>query len=224
MLYEYGILTVPQYICTTIPQRFKFNKTDIFLKPLVERGSSLQSSGRGCTAVVLVMRCITSVWVTVCSSWNTTARVSPTQPSMLTKSMFTLKCTAQILNKLLIMSIHLVCRYGVCLIGVKREDNKSILLNPGPRHILAASDTCYYINITKEENSAFIFRQEADQGKGRGHCDILNSPSGLPVHSIIASMGEREIETRTSLERFRSTNILILYRNGCLGFSKHKSH
>uniref|UniRef100_A0A672MZU6 Potassium sodium-activated channel subfamily T member 1 n=1 Tax=Sinocyclocheilus grahami TaxID=75366 RepID=A0A672MZU6_SINGR len=86
-------------------------------------------------------------------------------------------------------AFHAHKKYGVCLIGVKREDNKSILLNPGPRHIMSASDTCYYINITKEENSAFIFRQEEDQGKGRGHCDILNSPSGLPVHSIIASMG-----------------------------------
>ncbi|XP_051734671.1 potassium channel subfamily T member 1 isoform X1 [Ctenopharyngodon idella] len=86
-------------------------------------------------------------------------------------------------------AFHAHKKYGVCMIGVKREDNKSILLNPGPRHIMSASDTCYYINITKEENSAFIFRQEEDQGKGRGHCDILNSPSGLPVHSIIASMG-----------------------------------
>uniref|UniRef100_A0A8C1UC04 Potassium channel, subfamily T, member 1 n=1 Tax=Cyprinus carpio TaxID=7962 RepID=A0A8C1UC04_CYPCA len=85
-------------------------------------------------------------------------------------------------------AFHAHKKYGVCLIGVKREDIKSILLNPGPRHIMSASDTCYYINITKEENSAFIFRQEEDQGKGRGHCDILNSPSGLPVHSIIASM------------------------------------
>uniref|UniRef100_A0A8C1UEI7 Potassium channel, subfamily T, member 1 n=1 Tax=Cyprinus carpio TaxID=7962 RepID=A0A8C1UEI7_CYPCA len=87
-------------------------------------------------------------------------------------------------------AFHAHKKYGVCLIGVKREDIKSILLNPGPRHIMSASDTCYYINITKEENSAFIFRQEEDQGKGRGHCDILNSPSGLPVHSIIASMGD----------------------------------
>ncbi|KTF76001.1 hypothetical protein cypCar_00038067, partial [Cyprinus carpio] len=86
-------------------------------------------------------------------------------------------------------AFHAHKKYGVCLIGVKREDDKSILLNPGPRHIMSASDTCYYINITKEENSAFILRQEEDQGKGRGHWDILNSPSGLPVHSIIASMG-----------------------------------
>uniref|UniRef100_A0A803T1X7 RCK N-terminal domain-containing protein n=1 Tax=Anolis carolinensis TaxID=28377 RepID=A0A803T1X7_ANOCA len=81
-------------------------------------------------------------------------------------------------------------RYGVCLMGVRREDNKSILLNPGPRHIMTASDTCFYINITKEENSAFIFKQEEKQKKkgfsGRG---IYDGPSRLPVHSIIASMG-----------------------------------
>lgn len=118
-----------------------------------------------------------------------------------------------------------VCRYGVCMIGVKREDNKSILLNPGPRHIMSASDTCYYINITKEENSAFIFRQEEDQGRGRGHCDILNSPSGLPVHSIIASMGEREcIEDRQEVVRGSVYNSLIVYRNGCHGFPEHQSH
>lgn len=56
---------------------------------------------------------------------------------------------------------------------------------------MAASDTCFYINITKEENSAFIFKQEEKQKKkgfaGRGSYD---GPSRLPVHSIIASMGE----------------------------------
>lgn len=86
---------------------------------------------------------------------------------------------------------HSPRRYGVCLIGIRREENKSILLNPGPRHIMAASDTCFYINITKEENSAFIFKQEEKQKKkgfaGRGTYD---GPSRLPVHSIIASMGE----------------------------------
>ena len=33
---------------------------------------------------------------------------------------------------------------------------ETILLNPGPRHIMKASDTCYYMSITKEENSAFV--------------------------------------------------------------------
>lgn len=79
----------------------------------------------------------------------------------------------------------------MCLIGLKREDNKSILLNPGPRHILAASDTCFYINITKEENSAFIFKQEEKQKRrGLSGQAPYEGPSRLPVHSIIASVGE----------------------------------
>lgn len=82
----------------------------------------------------------------------------------------------------------LMPRYGVCLIGIKREDNKGILLNPGPHHIMASTDTCYYINITKEENSAFIFNQEERKGCTVG--GLYNGPSQLPVHSIIASMGE----------------------------------
>ncbi|KAM6902289.1 potassium channel subfamily T member 2 isoform 2-T2 [Xenentodon cancila] len=84
-------------------------------------------------------------------------------------------------------SFHAHKKYGVCLIGIKREDNKSILLNPGPHHIMAATDTCYYINITKEENSAFIFNQEIRKGRPAG--GIYDGPSQLPVHSIIASMG-----------------------------------
>ncbi|XP_068460722.1 potassium channel subfamily T member 1-like isoform X12 [Clinocottus analis] len=85
-------------------------------------------------------------------------------------------------------SFHAHKKYGVCLIGVKREDNKSILLNPGPRHIMAAADTCYYINITKEENSAFIFKQEEKQNKGLSVSGLYDAPPRLPVHSIIASM------------------------------------
>uniref|UniRef100_A0A8D2M6Y9 Potassium sodium-activated channel subfamily T member 1 n=1 Tax=Zonotrichia albicollis TaxID=44394 RepID=A0A8D2M6Y9_ZONAL len=86
-------------------------------------------------------------------------------------------------------AFHAHKKYGVCLIGIRREENKSILLNPGPRHIMAASDTCFYINITKEENSAFIFKQEEKQKK-KGFAGSYDGPSRLPVHSIIASMGE----------------------------------
>ncbi|XP_072243548.1 potassium channel subfamily T member 1 isoform X4 [Leuresthes tenuis] len=91
-------------------------------------------------------------------------------------------------------SFHAHKKYGVCLIGVKREDNKSILLNPGPRHIMAATDTCYYINITKEENSAFIFKQEEKHNKGLPVSGLYDAPSRLPVHSIIASMGTVAID------------------------------
>lgn len=88
-------------------------------------------------------------------------------------------------------AFHAHKKYGVCLIGLKREENKSILLNPGPRHILAASDTCFYINITKEENSAFIFKQEEKQKKkGFSGPGLYHGPPHLPVRSVLASMGE----------------------------------
>uniref|UniRef100_A0A8D3D4K3 RCK N-terminal domain-containing protein n=1 Tax=Scophthalmus maximus TaxID=52904 RepID=A0A8D3D4K3_SCOMX len=103
-------------------------------------------------------------------------------------AMLALNCVCPATSTLVTLLVHTSRgRYGVCLIGIKREENKSILLNPGPHHIMAATDTCYYINITKEENSAFIFNQE--ERKGRPVGGLYDGPSQLPVHSIIASMG-----------------------------------
>uniref|UniRef100_A0A4W5R8Y9 Potassium sodium-activated channel subfamily T member 1 n=1 Tax=Hucho hucho TaxID=62062 RepID=A0A4W5R8Y9_9TELE len=105
-------------------------------------------------------------------------------------AMLALNCVCPATSTLVTLLVHTSRgQYGVCLIGVKREDNKSILLNPGPRHIMAAPDTCYYINITKEENSAFIFKQEEKDKKGLPVTGLYDAPSRLPVHSIIASMG-----------------------------------
>ena len=42
-------------------------------------------------------------------------------------------------------------------------NSKAILLNPGSKYILEGSDTCFYINITKEENSTFISQQQQQQ-------------------------------------------------------------
>ncbi len=57
--------------------------------------------------------------------------------------------------------IYFFCRYGVALVGVRPAElpefyEDTILLNPGPRHIMKKTDICYYLSITKEENSAFI--------------------------------------------------------------------
>ncbi|XP_071053549.1 potassium channel subfamily T member 2 isoform X5 [Onthophagus taurus] len=57
-------------------------------------------------------------------------------------------------------SFHSHRKYGVALVGVRPEKmpefyEDTILLNPGPRHIMKTSDTCYYMSITKEENSSF---------------------------------------------------------------------
>lgn len=52
-------------------------------------------------------------------------------------------------------------RYGVALVGVRPAElpefyEDTILLNPGPRHVMKKSDICYYLSITKEENSSFV--------------------------------------------------------------------
>uniref|UniRef100_A0A8C1R4Z0 RCK N-terminal domain-containing protein n=1 Tax=Cyprinus carpio TaxID=7962 RepID=A0A8C1R4Z0_CYPCA len=91
-------------------------------------------------------------------------------------------------------SFHAHKKYGVCLIGVRRMDTSNILMNPGPCHIMGASDTCFYINISKEENSAFV-RGHRGPVRGPGVDSrgvpqtIYHGLTRLPVHSIIASMG-----------------------------------
>uniref|UniRef100_A0A672ZDB4 RCK N-terminal domain-containing protein n=1 Tax=Sphaeramia orbicularis TaxID=375764 RepID=A0A672ZDB4_9TELE len=93
-------------------------------------------------------------------------------------------------------SFHAHKKYGVCLIGVRRLDTTNILLNPGPCHIMGASDMCFYINISKEENSAFVRGQREPTWGGTGgnargvHQTIYHGLTRLPVHSIIASMGQ----------------------------------
>ncbi|XP_070532192.1 potassium channel subfamily T member 2-like isoform X29 [Ptychodera flava] len=98
-------------------------------------------------------------------------------------------------------SFHAHKKYGVALVGVKKdEEDSEIQLNPGPKHIMQASDTCYYFNITKEENSAFIFA-DSDPEKEREHkrkdskSSLHNEPSSSSkIHSIIASVGSMAIE------------------------------
>lgn len=62
------------------------------------------------------------------------------------------------------------------------------MLNPGPRYIMSSTDICFYINITKEENSAFK-KQEKHRKRHESKLSY-HGASRLPVHSIIASMGK----------------------------------
>lgn len=75
-------------------------------------------------------------------------------------------------------------RYGVALVGVRPAElpefyEETILLNPGPRHIMKKDDTCYYMSITKEENSAFVVNQNQnttpDQPKEGLYAFLINS-------------------------------------------------
>ncbi|XP_053320844.1 potassium channel subfamily T member 2-like [Spea bombifrons] len=86
-------------------------------------------------------------------------------------------------------SFHAHKKYGVCLIGVCREEKANILLNPGPCHIMSPTDTCFYINISKEENSAFSFKEQEQFQRSGIPKSAYHGLTRLPVHSIIASMG-----------------------------------
>ncbi|XP_023375875.1 potassium channel subfamily T member 2 [Pteropus vampyrus] len=109
-------------------------------------------------------------------------------------------------------SFHAHKKFGVCLIGVRREDNKNILLNPGPRYIMNATDICFYINITKEENSAF--KNQDQQKKSKVSRSFYHGPSRLPVHSIIASMGTVAIDLQDTSCRSASGPTLSLPAEG----------
>ncbi|XP_040594221.1 potassium channel subfamily T member 2 isoform X1 [Mesocricetus auratus] len=109
-------------------------------------------------------------------------------------------------------SFHAHKKFGVCLIGIRREDNKNILLNPGPRYIMNASDICFYINITKEENSAF--KNQDQQRKSNVSRSFYHGPSRLPVHSIIASMGTVAIDLQDTSCRVASGPTLALPSEG----------
>ncbi|XP_035229849.1 potassium channel subfamily T member 1-like [Stegodyphus dumicola] len=55
-------------------------------------------------------------------------------------------------------SFHSHRKYGVALVGVQTDvpGTWPIMLNPGPSYLMQSSDICFYMNITKEENSAFL--------------------------------------------------------------------
>ncbi|MGH0160867.1 UNVERIFIED_CONTAM: hypothetical protein FKN15_072280 [Acipenser sinensis] len=106
-------------------------------------------------------------------------------------------------------------KYGVCLIGARREDNKNILLNPGPRYIMNSTDTCFYINIIKEENSTF--KKQEEEERTRASNSFYQGPSRLPVHSIIASMGTVAIDLHDTGCRSSSGPNLTLPADGSKG-------
>lgn len=58
-------------------------------------------------------------------------------------------------------------RYGVTLVGVRQDiPGATIQLNPGPHHTMKTSDVCFYMSITKEENSQFILAHPNDDRMG----------------------------------------------------------
>ena len=83
-------------------------------------------------------------------------------------------------------------RYGVSLVGIQQDvPGSTIQLNPGPRHIMKCTDLCFYMSVTKEENSAFILAHPNDEKDNR--LDKMKPPAGgnySKIASMIASVGE----------------------------------
>uniref|UniRef100_A0A8C8YT52 Potassium sodium-activated channel subfamily T member 2 n=1 Tax=Prolemur simus TaxID=1328070 RepID=A0A8C8YT52_PROSS len=128
-------------------------------------------------------------------------------------AMLALNCICPATSTLITLLVHTSRgQFGVCLIGVRREDNKNILLNPGPRYIMNSTDICFYINITKEENSAF--KNQDQQRKSNVSGSFYHGPSRLPVHSIIASMGTVAIDLQDTSCRSASGPTLTLPTEG----------
>ncbi|XP_065092941.1 potassium channel subfamily T member 2 [Ochlerotatus camptorhynchus] len=99
-------------------------------------------------------------------------------------------------------SFHSHRKYGVALVGVRPAElpefyEETILLNPGPRHIMKKDDTCYYMSITKEENSAFVVNQNQTQSPDQPPKEVppinnnnnnnSNNSNNNHHHSTIAS-------------------------------------
>ena len=73
-------------------------------------------------------------------------------------------------------------RYGVALVGVRPAElpefyEETILLNPGPRHIMKKTDICFYMSITKEENSSFVATPTTASGDNQGTVPPTTDPS-----------------------------------------------
>ncbi|XP_074597555.1 potassium channel subfamily T member 2-like isoform X2 [Brevipalpus obovatus] len=77
-------------------------------------------------------------------------------------------------------SFHSHRKYGVALIGVQTDMKGTwpIMLNPGPSYILKSSDTCFYMNITKEEHSAFLCTPNSDPNLA---ASVAGNPEAIKV-------------------------------------------
>jgi hypothetical protein len=73
------------------------------------------------------------------------------------------------------------CRYGVCLIGVRRAKSSKVLLNPGSSYLMGYNDTCFYISMSSEEESAFKEIKESKSKFGSSSGDFSDPPNKVMI-------------------------------------------
>ncbi|KAK6195412.1 hypothetical protein SNE40_000849 [Patella caerulea] len=92
-------------------------------------------------------------------------------------------------------SFHAHRKYGVSLVGVQKDViGSTIQLNPGPRHIMRNTDLCFYMNLTKEENSAFILAHPNQENNNSQPRLPQGTEQASRVASMIASVGTVALE------------------------------
>ncbi|XP_033234586.1 potassium channel subfamily T member 2 isoform X14 [Drosophila pseudoobscura] len=110
-------------------------------------------------------------------------------------------------------SFHSHRKYGVALVGVRPAElpefyEDTILLNPGPRHIMKKDDTCYYMSITKEENSAFVVNQNQTSDPSTAAKDGTGgAPSSASSHHPTAATANKTITRTTSSTTTTATTV-----------------
>ncbi|XP_016844675.1 potassium channel subfamily T member 2 isoform X3 [Nasonia vitripennis] len=114
-------------------------------------------------------------------------------------------------------SFHSHRKYGVALVAVRPAElpefyEDTILLNPGPRHIMKKTDTCYYMSITKEENSAFVVANHQTGATGMEPTQVvvetkadLNNPTMTSAASCTTPGTATTLTTATSLATTATT-------------------
>ncbi|XP_032306762.1 potassium channel subfamily T member 2 isoform X1 [Drosophila ananassae] len=126
-------------------------------------------------------------------------------------------------------SFHSHRKYGVALVGVRPAElpefyEDTILLNPGPRHIMKKDDTCYYMSITKEENSAFVVNQNqtsdpaaaAKDGVGGGGGGGGGPSSSASTHQAAATAVPTTISTTIQPTTTTTTTISTTFTSSTL--------
>ncbi|XP_063591264.1 potassium channel subfamily T member 2-like isoform X8 [Penaeus indicus] len=112
-------------------------------------------------------------------------------------------------------SFHSHRKYGVALVGVRPAElpefyEDTILLNPGPRHIMKKTDICFYMSITKEENSAFVVGTGASSSSSQeGRAEAEDPATKDPEKGMKLSEREERPKPRSG----RRCVLLKLRRN-----------
>ncbi|KAI8518591.1 potassium channel, sub T, member 2, partial [Branchiostoma belcheri] len=97
-------------------------------------------------------------------------------------------------------------KYGVALVAIGKDEVTGIKLNPGPKHIMRKGDMCFYMAITKEENSAFILaKKQHEKEKSK----FNTTPRSTRTHSIIAGAGTVALELQRSRPSNASNHALL---------------